>query len=126
MFHIAKNRKRQRQLSPQRLRFIGCIDRNSYYARARRTDFRVVLSVIRQLAEAERSPIAAIEEQHQAPVRNHFRQLPWHSCRVWQFEFPCKLADFGSLYHRPSLTLRLEFVLRADREDPLIEQISHG
>jgi len=35
-----------------------------------------VLSVVRQLAEAERSPITAIEEQHQAEVRDQLRQPP--------------------------------------------------
>ena len=67
-----------------------------------------MLSVVRQLAEAERSPITAIEEQHQATVRDQLRQPSWHSCRVWQFEFLCKFASDGNLCHGPSLTLRLD------------------
>ena len=72
-FRIAQNRKRQRELTPQGLRFVGRIHRDSHYARARRPDFQVVLSVVRQLAEAERSPITAIEEYHQAAVRDQLR-----------------------------------------------------
>ena len=34
-FRIAQNRKRQREVYPQGLRFVGCIHRDSYYARAR-------------------------------------------------------------------------------------------
>jgi hypothetical protein len=41
-------------------------------------------------------------------VRDQSRQPPWHSCRVWQFEFLCKFASDGNLCHRPSLTLRLD------------------
>jgi hypothetical protein len=107
-FSIAQNRKRQREVNPQGLRFVGCIHRDSHYARARRPDFQVVLSVVRQLAEAERSPITAIEEQHQAAVRDQLRQPPRHSCRVSQFEFLCKFARDGNLCHRPRLTLRLD------------------
>src|ERR1035441_8766701 len=105
---IAQNRKRQTEVNPQGLRCVGCIHRDSHYARARRPDFQVALSVVRQLAEAERSPITAIEEQHQAAVRDQLRQPPRRSCRVWQFEFPCKFARDGNLCHRPSLTLRLD------------------
>src|ERR1035441_5242732 len=107
-FRIAQNRKRQREVNPQALLFVGCIHRDGHYARARRPDFQVVLSVVRQLAEAERSPITAIEEQHRAAVRDQLRQPPRHSCRVWQFEFLCKFARDGNLCHRPRLTLRLD------------------
>jgi hypothetical protein len=41
-------------------------------------------------------------------MRDQLRQPPWHSCRVWQFEFLCKFAGDGNLCHRPSLTLRLD------------------
>ena len=105
---IAQDRKRQREVNPQRLRFVRSIHRHGHYACARRPDFQVVLSVVRQLAEAESSPIAAIEEQHQAAVRDQLRQPPRHSRRVWQFEFLCKFARDGNLCHRPTLTLRLD------------------
>ncbi len=59
---IAQNRKRQRKLSTHALGRCRRIYRDGYYACGRRPDFRVVVSVVRQLAEAERSPIAAIEE----------------------------------------------------------------
>jgi hypothetical protein len=32
-FRIAQNRKRQREVNPQSLRFVGCIHRDSHYAR---------------------------------------------------------------------------------------------
>jgi hypothetical protein len=96
-FCIAQNWKRQREICTQGFRFGGCIHRNSYDARARGLDFQVVLPIVRQLAEAESSPIAAIEEQDQTTVRDQLRQAAWHLRRVWQFEFPCKLARDGNL-----------------------------
>jgi len=107
-FGIAQNRKWQREVNPQGLRFVGSVHRDSHYARARRPDFQVVLSVVRQLTEAERSPISAIEEQHQATVLDQLRQPPRHSCRVWQFEFLGKFARDGNLCHRPRLTLQVD------------------
>jgi hypothetical protein len=59
---IAQNRERQGQLEPQCLRLFRCIHRDRDEARPRRTDFLVVLAVVHQLAEAEGSPMAAIEE----------------------------------------------------------------
>jgi hypothetical protein len=67
-----------------------------------------VLSVVRQLTEAERSPITSIEQQHKAAVRDQLRQPPRHPCRVWQFEFRCKFARGGNHCHHPRLTLRLD------------------
>src|SRR5207245_9270566 len=40
--------------------------------------------------------------------RDQLRQPPRHSCRVCEFEFPCKLSRGGNVYHRPSVTLRLD------------------
>jgi len=107
-FRIAQNRKRQREVNPRGPRFFGCIDRDSYDARARRPDFQVALSVVRQLANAESSPIAPIKEENQATVQDQLRQPVWHSYRVWQFEFRCKVASDGNACHRPRLTLRLD------------------
>ena len=41
-------------------------------------------------------------------MRDQLRQPPWHSCRIWQFEFLCKFARDGNLCHRSRLTLRLD------------------
>jgi hypothetical protein len=56
-------------VSAQALRFVAWIDGNSRYTRARRLDRLVLVSVVRQLAEAERSPTTAIKEKHQRPMR---------------------------------------------------------
>jgi hypothetical protein len=69
-FGVAQNRKREPQLAPHCFRFRGRIDGYGRDAGPGRGDFCVVVAVIRQLAEAKRSPIAAIEEQHERPVRN--------------------------------------------------------
>ena len=96
-FRIAQNRKRQCELSSQGLRCFARIDRNSHQARARRPDVRIVFAIIRQLAEAKRSAIPAIEEQNQAPLLgDQLGQPPGHACRVQQLEV---LHNFPSDRH---------------------------
>ncbi len=60
---IAQDRKRQGQLLPQCLGSIWRIDGRGYKRGASCTNLVVTLAVIRQLAEAEWSPIPAVEEQ---------------------------------------------------------------
>ena len=68
MLRIAQDGEGQRETEPQGFRFFGRIDGDGRYTCAGRADCWVVVSVIRQLAKAERSPIPAIEEQHQRAV----------------------------------------------------------
>ena len=103
VFRVTKNRERQTELHPHRLRLVGSIHRDSRHARARRLNLRKVLPVIRQLAEAERSPVPAIKEQDQSPMRHQIRQPLRLPLRVGQFEFRCKCAGGGDPCHRPIL-----------------------
>jgi hypothetical protein len=64
-FRVAQNRKRQVKLLPYRLRFLWRIDGNGNEVRAGRANFFIVLPVFRQLAEAERSPVAAIKQENE-------------------------------------------------------------
>jgi hypothetical protein len=50
--------------------FIWRINGNGNYVGASRADFFVVRSVVRQLAEAEGSPIAAVEKENERILRN--------------------------------------------------------
>jgi hypothetical protein len=72
VFRVGQNQKGQSQVKPQGLRFFGRIHRNRNDVRAGCANLRIVLTVIRQLAEAERSPVTAVEQQHQGAVRGQF------------------------------------------------------
>jgi hypothetical protein len=58
-----------------------------------------MVPVIRQLAEAERSPIAAIEEQYKGAARVQLRQAASSPGRIGQFEVRCKFARGWQLWH---------------------------
>jgi hypothetical protein len=74
---ITQDRKGQPQLAPQSFRFFWRIDGYSHHVGPGRADFRVMIAVIRQLAETEWSPSSAIEKKHQAASRNEVRQPAW-------------------------------------------------
>ena len=63
-----------------------------------------MVAVIRQLAEAERSPVTTIKEQYQASVRDQIRQPPRHVCGVRQFQLRCESSRDGNVDHDASLT----------------------
>lgn len=63
-FCITQNRKRQVQLKAQLFRFFRRIHRNGHDTGPGGVEFMIMPAVIRQLAETERSPMSAIEEQH--------------------------------------------------------------
>jgi len=60
---IAQDRKWQGQLLPQCFGSVGSIDGGGDSGSTGRADFVEMLAVIRQLANAERSPTAAVKEQ---------------------------------------------------------------
>ncbi len=64
-FGIAQNWKREPQFAPQGLGSLRRINGNGREVRPGGADLFVVVAVIRQLAKAERSPVSAIENQHQ-------------------------------------------------------------
>ena len=99
-FRVAQNWKRQCELGSQGLRCFARIHRNSHQARARRPDFRIVFAIIRQLAEAKRSPIPAIEEQNQSPLLgDQLGQPPGRACRVQQLEVPHNFPSDRNFCH---------------------------
>jgi hypothetical protein len=49
--------------APHRLGLFHSIDRDGHYTRAGRADLRVMVAIVRQLAKAERSPMASIEDE---------------------------------------------------------------
>lgn len=69
-FRIAQNGEWQTELATQGFGSFRRIHRDAGKGRAGRTDFLVMLAIIRQLAEAERSPRAAIEDEYQGVRRN--------------------------------------------------------
>ena len=75
-FGIAQNWKWEPQFVPQRLGPLRRIDGNGCNLRPSGADLFVVVAVIRQLAKAERSPISAIENQHQRIPREKLRKPP--------------------------------------------------
>lgn len=72
-FCIAQNRKRQKEVGTHGLRLCRRIYRDRCYIRGQGPDLRIVIPVIRQLTEAERSPTAAIKQQRQRALRDQFR-----------------------------------------------------
>ena len=69
-FGIAQNRKRQPEFAPHSFGFDRWIDGYGHHIGPGRADFCVMIAVIRQLAETEWSPGAAIEKKHQTVSRN--------------------------------------------------------
>jgi hypothetical protein len=91
-FRIAQNRERQRKLFAQGFGNFRWIHRHSHQARTRRLESEVVVAIIRQLAKAERSPTAAIEEQDQSPARNKNGKTLRGPRRIGEFELSSNFA----------------------------------
>jgi hypothetical protein len=85
-FCVAKNWKRQVELPPDGFGFCRFIDRDGRYACAGSVESVVIIAVLRQLAEAERSSVATVEQQHSDAWRNKFGQPPRDTPRVSQLE----------------------------------------
>jgi len=79
---ITQNRERQSQLVAHSLRFFRRVHGNGDQLCARRANRRILLAIVRQLAEAERSPVATIKKQHQRTRRAKFRELPRRPGRI--------------------------------------------
>jgi hypothetical protein len=67
---IAQDHERQPQVPPHRFGGLRRINRHGGKISAGGPDFVIVVAVIRQLAEAEGSPVAAIEEEHKRASGN--------------------------------------------------------
>ena len=86
-FRVAQNHERQPQVPPHCLGRLRRIDRHRHNISAAVPDFAVVVAVVRQLTEAEGSPVAAIEEERQRASGDQRRQALRRSWRVRQVEF---------------------------------------
>jgi hypothetical protein len=62
------------------------IDRDCDEVRAGGTDLRIDVAVFRQLAETERSPLAAVKHHHDPARRSQRREAPWRPRRVRELE----------------------------------------
>lgn len=89
---VAQNCKRQSQPIAHRLRFFRGVHRNGDQLCARRANRRILLAIVRQLAEAERSPVATIKKQHQRTRRAKFRESPRRPGRIRQLKIRSRLA----------------------------------
>jgi len=67
---VAQDGERQVHLATQRFGYLWRVHRNSDKGRAGRADFFIMIAEIRQLAEAERSPGTAIEDEHNGALRH--------------------------------------------------------
>ena len=96
VLRVAQNRERQLQLPAKRFRALRRVDGNSDDLSAKRLNPVVIVTVVRQLAETERSPVAAIEDQHQRAPRVDTGK-PLHRPRgIGQFEIRDALPNLWS------------------------------
>jgi hypothetical protein len=80
-FHVAPNWKAHAQRLPQMLSALRLIHRQSDDAISRTQKCVRSVAIIRQLADAERSPLAAVENQD---ARSQRRQTAFLARRIWQ------------------------------------------
>lgn len=89
---ITQDRKWQVQLLAHRFGFPGRVNRDCRDARTCRANFAVVLTVIRQLAETEGSPVTAKENKDDGTLQNELRQAPQGARRIGQLELGRNLS----------------------------------
>ncbi len=93
---IAQNRKGKLELAGDRFGTGAIIDRERDDFGAGIAQLRVTVSIIRQLAEAERSPMAAVEDQYDQSASGQLGQPARVSARVFEQEIRREIADGGS------------------------------
>jgi hypothetical protein len=74
---VAQNPKRQVELAAQRFGPARLVDGDRDQIGARGADLGVMIPIIRQLADTERSPEAAIEEHDEPAASGKGRQARW-------------------------------------------------
>ena len=94
---IAEQWERDPKLAEERVAALGVIDRDRGDARACFSEVVESSRVIRQLAEAERSPMTAIENDDADTARNQIRESALHAGRVGELEIGRCFADCGYL-----------------------------
>ena len=90
---IGEQRKRNRQILAHPGRPLGRIDRNCHNLGAGLAEVMVDLRIIRQLAEAEWSPMSSIEEDDAHRVAGQFRELTRSAGAIGQGEIRSGVAD---------------------------------
>ena len=90
---VAQNRKLDVHFAAQRLRARAVIDGNPDDLRAGLAKFFVIRRIFRQLAEAERSPMPAVEKHHAWRARAQLREATHRARRVGKRELWCGIAD---------------------------------
>ena len=98
-FGVAQHWKRQREVKTQGFGLGGWVYRDSRYVCAGGLDLRVMVAVVRQLAEAESSPVAAIEEEDQGALGEQCRQVPRDASGIGELEIRSTFAGDGSRGH---------------------------
>ena len=92
---ITQDRKWQVQLLAHRFGFPGRVNRDCRDVRTCRANFAVVLTVIRQLAETEGSPVTAKENKDDGTLRSQIRQPPQRADGVRQLEVGRDFSGVG-------------------------------
>lgn len=84
---VAQDGERQMQFAPNGFRFFGRVDGNRDEICAARTNFLIVVAVIRQLAETEGSPMASIEYEGKRATGGQLGKAPRRARGIGQLEF---------------------------------------
>lgn len=105
---VAKNRKLETHFRAHRSGPVAHIDRQHRDLGACVLEELVSLRIIRQLAEAERSPMAAVEDEYQRAGSCQFRQPSISTLAISDDRVRCNLADlwYGCRCHRLDYTTR--------------------
>ena len=84
---VAQDGERQMQFAPHGFRFFGRVDGDRGEICAARTNFLIVVAVIRQLAETEGSPMASIEKEDKRATGGQLGKAPRRARGIGQLEF---------------------------------------
>jgi hypothetical protein len=106
---IRQNWKGKTKVVAHGLRLFGRVDRNGYQGRAGGTQRRIEVAIFRQLAKAERSPVASIEENDERSGSRKPRQALRSSRGIGKVEIRRDLAWLGD-HREQSYILALPLV----------------
>lgn len=84
---VAQDAEGQAQFAPHGFGFVGRVDGDRDEICAARTNFLIVVAIIRQLAETEGSPMAPIEKEDKRATGGQFGEAPRRARGIGQLEF---------------------------------------
>lgn len=99
---VAQDGERQMQFAPHGFRFFGRVDGDRGEICAARTNFLIVVAVIRQLAETEGSPMASIEKKDKRAIGGQFGEAPRRARGIGQLEIRRNRSHNWKFPHRCS------------------------